>query len=218
MVPSVFLDTTVFKFAATTLRRYVGRPSTVQWGPLQVHGVTYTEEVVNPNDRISDAKLKSEAGLLPAIADLGVRGQLSFLISDEARLEQWGLPNLDSETGDFYGAPIRIASAPIEYARVMGGLGIDRRLEQSRFMESLDNPRFLELQRASGAYQGNNPTNRNQLIDAFHIWCAEHNACRFLLTLDWKLQRSLAKTRVPMKVQVVSPSELLRALEGGSAI
>lgn len=211
----VFLDTTVFKFSATALRRYVGRPSTVQWGPLTIHGVSHTEEILNPNDRISDPKLRAEAELLPTIAELGVKGRLSFLISDEARFEQWGLPNLDSETGDFYGASIRSASAPIEYARVMGGLGIDGRLEQARFLQSLNDPRFLELQKASGAYQGKNPTNRNQLIDAFHIWCAEHNSCPFLLTLDWKLQRSLARTRVPLKVHVVSPSELLRALEAG---
>ena len=134
MSPTVFLDTNVFKFSATSLRRYVGRQQTTQWGPLQVDSVVYTQELLNPNDRILNAELKAEADLLPAVAELGLQGRAHFVISDEAKYEQWGLPGLDSVTGLFFGASVGMVDAPITYARVMGGLGIDGRLEQLRFL------------------------------------------------------------------------------------
>jgi hypothetical protein len=213
MQRTVFLDTNVFKFSATSLRRYVGRKETLQWGPLEIESVLHSEQLVNPNEGIQNERLKKEATLLPAVAATGIGGQLRFVISAEARYEQWGLPNLDSETGMFYGASVSTVDAPIEYGRVMGGLGIDGPVEQTRFLTSLSNPRFVELQKATGAFQGDKPRNRNQLLDAFHLWCAEHNACDFFLTLDFKLIRVLARSKKEVAVRVVTPSELLHAVE-----
>lgn len=213
MTACVLLDTNVFKFAATELVRYVGRPQTLQWGPLTISDVVYSEQTLNPNDRIRNEELKAEAELLPAVAAKGMGGRAKFVISAEGQYEQWGLPNLDSEIGVFYGAGVEVIEAPIQYARVMGGLGIDGREEQLRFLSSIAVPRFRELQRATGAYQGNNPTNKNQLLDAFHLWCAEHNSCEFLLTLDFKLIRVVASSRIATPVRLVKPSELLRELE-----
>ena len=51
--------------------------------------------------------------------------------------------------------------------------------EQFNFLRSLQHDRFPELQRNTGAYQGEAEINRNQLLDAFHLWCSEHNACGF---------------------------------------
>ena len=212
MWPTVFLDTNVFKFSATALRRYVGRQQSTQWGPLRVESVVYTEELLNPNDRIQNRQLKAEADLLPAIAELGLQGRARFVISDEAKYEQWGLPGLDSQTGLFFGAAVDVVEAPIIYARVMGGLGIDGRLEQLRFLSEIPDKRFLALQKASGAYQGRTSRNRNQLLDAFHLWCAEHNHCEFFLTLDFKLKRVLAASRAQLHIQVVTPSEFLESI------
>jgi hypothetical protein len=69
----------------------------------------------------------------------------------------------------------------------------------------------------TGAYQGGGKWNRNQLLDAFHLWCAEYNKSDYFLTLDFKLIRILGqnrKTRLP--VRAVRPSELLAALESGN--
>ena len=212
MWPTVFLDTNVFKFSATALRRYVGRRQTTQWGPLKVDSVVYAEQLLNPNDKIQNPQLKAEADLLPAIAKLGLQRRAHFVISDEAKYEQWGLPGLDSVTGLFFGASVGMVDAPITYARVMGGLGIDGRLEQLRFLSEIPDKRFLALQKAAGAYQGKESRNRNQLLDAFHLWCAEHNRCEFFLTLDFKLKRVLTASRAQLHVQVVTPSEFLESI------
>ena len=87
----------------------------------------------------------------------------------EAEFESLGLRNMDSQTGRFYGAPIERVDAPVKYGRVMVGLGFDSKDAQFQFLSSLKNRRFLELQKITGAYQGEGKLNRNQLLDAFHF-------------------------------------------------
>ncbi len=73
--------------------------------------------------------------------------------------------------------------------RVKAFFGIERQArlklpmrEQYNFLRSLDHGRFLELRRICGAEQGQK-VNRNQLLDAFHLWCAEFNRCEYFLSL-----------------------------------
>jgi hypothetical protein len=63
-----------------------------------------------------------------------------------------------------------------------------------------------------GAEQGND-VNRNQLLDAFHLWCAEHRDCDYFLSLDFKLAQMTANSRQKLRCRVVLPSELLAALD-----
>src|SRR6202035_657880 len=109
-------------------------------------------------------------------------GRVEFLINIETQMEIWGLPNLDSETGRFYGAARRVVEAPADYNRIMFGGNASYKEEQFNFLRSLQHDRFLELQRVTGAYQGEVEINRNQLLGAFHLWCAEHNASDFFLS------------------------------------
>ena len=96
----------------------------------------------------------------------------------------------------------------------MVGLGFDSKDAQFQFLSSLKNRRFLELQKITGAYQGEGKLNRNQLLDAFHFWCAEFNSCAFFLTLDFKLIRMLNSARVKhaSPTLAVRPSELMQKL------
>lgn len=129
----------------------------------------------------------------------------------ETRLESWGLRNMDSQTGLFYGAEIETIDAPIQYSRVMVSAGMDADRLQYDFLARQEHPRFKELQKATGAYQGLKPLNRNQLLDAFHFWCAEHNSCDYFLTLDFTLVHMLstAHQRRPSTTIAVTASELL---------
>ena len=215
MPPLVFVDTNILKLAATELQRYVPRRESLQWGPMTIDAVVHDAVVVNPNDNISNPKLKAEADLLPEVANYGRQGAIEFTQTAEARYEEWGLPNMDSQTGRFYGAAVRLVEAPFKYARVMGGSGIDGGAEQYRFLASIGGTRFLTIQRATGAYQGAQPPNRNQLIDAFHIWCAESAACTYFLTLDFKLIRTIARSKLCSSVAVVLPSELIASINQG---
>jgi len=210
-----FIDTNILKFAASELFRLRPRLETLQWVPTSVDLVVHDEVIVNPNDRIANPTLKSEAALLPRVAAHGKSGVLDFVQTVEALYETWGIPNMDSESGPFYGATVRLLKdIPFKYGRVMGGLGVDGEAEQLRFINSIRDSRFEAIQRASGAFQGaNNPRNSNQLVDAFHIWCAELAGCTYFLSLDFKLKKSLAQSKIELRLQVVRPSELLVAIE-----
>jgi hypothetical protein len=176
----------------------------------------HDEVIVNPNDNISNSTLKAEADLLSEVANYSKSGVLEFVQSVEARYEEWGLPNMDSKTGQFFGAAVRLIEGPFKYERVMGGAGINGEAEQYRFLSSIRDARFLAIQRATGAYQGLQPLNRNQLIDAFHLWCADSAGCAYFLTLDFKLQRTLAQSKLETRVIVLRPSELIAEISDSS--
>ncbi|MHB1796225.1 MAG: hypothetical protein ACYCPO_14780 [Acidobacteriaceae bacterium] len=212
----VYLDTNIFKFSATHLPRLRPREMIVDWGGT-MQSVTVCDSVtVNPNDRINNSELRREAELLPQVAALATSGLADFLINTETRMEVWGLPDLDSSTGSFYGAHFTVVDAPVQYSRIMFGGNADYKEEQFDFLRSLRHERFGELQRITGAYQGETRINRNQLLDAFHLWCAEHNSCDFFLSLDFKLARVIEKSKGKPKVPVVRPSELLAAIQDGN--
>jgi len=166
----------------------------------------------NPNTRIRNPELRKESDLLEAVARLVKDGKLRAFMQIEAEFESWGLPNMLGG-GGFYGAPIEQADAPIRYERILMGAGFDAEVLQLRFLVGIKSPRFIELQKVTGAMQGNGKYCLRQLLDAFHIWCADHNCCDFFLTLDFSLIRMVAKHRFKLPLPVlVRPSELLGAL------
>lgn len=212
MQPTVYLDANVFKFAATRLLRLFPREHTVTWGEREFSTTVHDFGYLNPNESISNADLKAEAQLLQKVAEMAKSSRLSLMVQLETRLEAWGLPRMDSDDGPMYGAPLVAVNAPIQYGRIVVGGGESADERQLNFLRSLRAPRFLELQRATGAYQGPGRLNRNQLLDAFHLWCAEYNRCNYFLTLDFKLQRVLEQSRKELNTSVVRPSQLLQAV------
>jgi hypothetical protein len=211
-LPKVYLDANVFKFSATQLPRLRPRQQIVNWGGRDHEVIVHDFIIVNPNDTIPNPELKEEADLLPKVAELGKSGYVQYVIQTETLFESWGLPDMDSATGAFYGAPYMNVDAPITYGRIVGGRG-DPKEVQFEFLKSINSPRFTELQRMTGAYQGEKKLNRKQLLDAFHLWCAEHNKCAYFLTLDFKLTKVLRQNRQRrLFVNVVRPSELLTAI------
>lgn len=214
--PKVYIDTTVLKFSATRLPRLAPRKQIINWGD-RAHEVTVHNFVhVNPNDLIDNPELKAETELLPTLAEVGKHGQVKYVIQMETLFESWGIPKMDSETGKFYGAPYEVVEAPVKYGRVLFGPNLNAMERQFSFLSSIKYDRFLELQKMTGAYQGPGRLNRNQLLDAFHIWCAEHNKCDYFLTLDFKLVNVLRRQNRHLLVEVVKPSELVRKIGIGT--
>jgi hypothetical protein len=172
---------------------------------------------VNPNETISNRELRAEAELVLPLADVGKSGRVRYVIQLETLFESWGIRNMDSATGKFYGAPYDTVEAPIQYGRVLSSAFAKPKRMQFEFLTGIQSSRFKELQKITGAYQGEGNVNRNQLLDAFHLWCAEHNECNYFLTLDFKLIRVLRqKRKSPLQVKVVRPSELLEAVSDGT--
>jgi hypothetical protein len=173
----------------------------------------YDIGLVNPNASLT-GEIKTEAELLPTLAEFGKQGTVRYFIHTETEFESWGLPKMLGNTaGKFYGAPIASAASPAQYSRVMIGYYTqDPKEMQFDFLSGLNYKRFNELQRMTGAYQGPGKLHQNQLLDAFNIWCAEHNDCDFFLTLDFKLIRVVASSH-KQTIRLVKPSELLKYLE-----
>ena len=211
----VYLDSNIYKFSATQLPRSSPRSVSVNWGGHEQILTVHDPVTVNPNDRIENPDLKIEAELLPQVASLAKIGLVSFSTNIEVQIEIAGIPNLDSQTGHFYGADREIVDAPVKYSRTLFGGLDDPTHAQLKFLLTLKNRRFLELQRITGAYQGEKKVNRNQLLDAFHLWCAEHNRCDFFLSLDFKPARVIEKAKSKPAVRVVRPSQLLAAVRVG---
>ncbi|MDP3013228.1 MAG: hypothetical protein Q8M92_03235 [Candidatus Subteraquimicrobiales bacterium] len=211
-LPKIYIDTTVLKFSATRLPRLRPRKQVINWGGKEFETTVHDYIRVNPNDSIGNNKLKSEVELLPTLAEAGKRGEVQYVLQMETLFESWGIPKMDSETGTFYDAPYEHAEAPIKYSRVLIGFGLDARNMQFNFLSSIKKKRFLELQKMTGAYQGAEKLRRNQLLDAFHIWCAEHNKCDYFLTLDFKLVNVIRRQKRAPLSEVVTPSELMNKL------
>ncbi len=213
----VYLDSNICKFSATRLPRLVPRQVTIEWSgrqrPLAVHDLV----TINPNERITNPELKIEAELLPEVAALAAAGLAIFQISIETQIEIGGIPDLDSTSGYFYGAGHEIVQPPVKYSRVLIGGNEGWWEGQYRFLSSLKHERFLQLQRITGAYQGaDQRINRNQLLDSFHLWCAEHSGSDFFLSLDFKLARTIEKAKSKPTVPVVKPSQLRAAIRSGA--
>jgi hypothetical protein len=212
--PKVYIDTNVLKFSATQLPRLIPSQTTIIWGG-RIHDVMVHDfDEVNPNETITNQDLKKEAQLLPELAVLGKSGKVRYVIQMETLLESWGIPNMDSSSGRFYGSPYEPVDAPIQYGRVVFSGGGNTQKMQFEFLCGIRSQSFFELQKMTGAYQGEGKINRNQLLDAFHLWCAEHNECDYFLTLDFKLIKVLQQNqKIKLKIRPVCPSELLREVQ-----
>ncbi len=78
------------------------------------------------------------ADILPDVGQTwGRMGLVKYVIQMEAKLESWGIPNMDSKSGRFYGAPLEQIDAPVIYSRVIaGGLSHPKDM-QYEFLSSL---------------------------------------------------------------------------------
>jgi hypothetical protein len=215
--PAAFIDTVIIKYATET-QVLIPRKQRINWGgeerELTVHDFGVRREL----EMLPDNELRREASLIRAVADLARNGRLRLVTQAEVIHESWTLPWVRG--GQLYGVQIEWVDAPLEYSRILGKIvpspQSERRNDMKEstvdFLRGINYPRFRQLQIACGAHQGDR-VNENQLIDAFHVWCAEHARAEFFLTLDFKLIRTVGQhRRYPPSVQLVRPSELLAAL------
>lgn len=221
--PKVFIDTSIIKFATenTVMRP---RQQQLEWGDklleVTVHDIVTRREL----DSLPNSEVRNEALLLRPIAELAKSGKISLITQAEVVHESWTLPWVRG--AHLYGAEIEWVNAPIQYSRILGRVipsppgSRHNDLKESTvdFLKSVDHARFRQLQVACGAHQGAQELNENQLIDAFHVWCAEAAGARYFLTCDFKLIRIVrGHKRYPPRVSLVRPSELLADLSALSA-
>jgi hypothetical protein len=163
-----------------------------------------------------EPKLRAEIDLLSEVARRARVGDIELVWHIETELEFFGIYQLDGGRSELLDAGVTMVDGPLKYRRLlspMSPLSRDTwRSPRTDFLKSVNHPRFLELQRACGAFQGDH-INEQQLADAFHVWCAEATDASHFLTTDFKLARSVRGHKTaPPRVRVVAPSELLDEL------
>jgi hypothetical protein len=211
----VFLDTAVVKHsirARTVLRP---RPHQLHVGG-QLHEFVVHETVdIDPTASVQP-KLRAEIDLLHEVARRARIGDIELVWHFETELEFFGIYPLGGGKSELLDAGVTMVDGPVKYSRLvspMSPLSDDTwRSLRTDFLKSINHPRFLELQRACAAFQGDH-INEKQLVDAFHVWCAEAADASHFLTTDLKLARTVRRHKTaPPRVRVVAPSELLNEL------
>lgn len=212
---SVFLDTCVLKASVDTHLVLRPEPQKYTWGDQEFEIDVHRPVFVNQNTKYlaqGNHERFEDTVALRFIAALAKEGKIKLLVHQEVLFELMGLPRATGGGPRFYGAPIDKVESPFQYGRiVVGETGRDYQYE---FLSGVEHPRFRELQRACGAYQGaNKPLQRNQLLDAFHILCAETASATYFLTLDDSLIGVLTN-QSPRKTTVtpIAPKRLLVSL------
>jgi hypothetical protein len=208
--PRVYLETTVLKFAVDRIEGWAPTQKALNWGGRKLLLTVHKPAVTFPNEGLTNDQLKAEASLLPRVAALARANRVELLVQEETLIEFWGLPRSASRNGLFYGAPVTRVPAPFKYGRVVAAAFADARKLQYEFLARLSHKRFIEIQKACGAYQGSKSPSTNQLRDAFHVWCAECANADFFLTCDLSLVRYVRRQKryVP-RVRLLTASELL---------
>lgn len=210
----IFLDTNILQFGTEKATRLVPRKQALLWGEKEITSTVYKITDIPLHEKIKNDKLYNEIKRLPEIAKLSKDNKIDLVTHFETIFEQWGLPHTIGRRKSYFdGVKIDKTDNPIEYSRVIARLGFSGREMQSDFLQGIRHRRFIELQKATGAYQGKKKANRNQLLDAFHIWCAEQNQCDYFLTLDFKLiDYTKNQKKYKPKILLVYPSELIKKI------
>jgi hypothetical protein len=212
----VFLDTTVVQHSTRARTVLSPRRASLNVGG-RLHEVVVKEIVsIDPAASVQDPALRAEIDLLSAVARRARAGEIELLWHIESEIEFFGSHKVDGGASELLDAGVTMVDGPVKYSRqvIPSPLSGDTwRSLTTDFMRRMNHPRFLELQRACGAFQGDRVHER-QLADAFHVWCAEVAGASHFLTNDFKLIRHVRDHKAaPPRVRVVAPSELLAELE-----
>lgn len=200
--PLVFLDTCIYKAAArvTVFGKKVHHYN--QDGEYKGWHIPIVD--YNYNEDVPDDRHRKELEHVASIARLFVHGVLRAADSPEVRLEFLSLP----KSG---GGPSLLRE--VEREQLMPPVPWPMHLRLSHWREDLSahlkvirDPRFHEIKKMVGAYQGDKPAPFNQLLDALYLWTAERGGCQYFLTVDHKLRRFSFRSDT---LQIVLPSELL---------
>lgn len=214
----VFLDTAAVKHSIRSRTVLSPRRHSLNVGERLHEFVVHEIVNIDPTASVTPGQqLRTEINLLSEVARRAKARDIELLWDIESEIGFFGILLFPGGgASELIDAGVTIVEGPVKYSRLLSPLsplsGETWRSLRTDFLKSIDRPRFLELQRACGAFQGDH-VNENQLVDAFHIWCAEAADASHFLTTDFKLARLVRGHKAaPPRVRVVSPSELLEEL------
>ena len=212
----IYVDANILQNSDVGRISWLPEEWSVNWGGNTIKGTSYHRyEVSDKRITIRDRQLLKESLAIQLLARFDQLPTVHFLQQYETQLETKYMPGTSLP---LFGARVLSAGNPIPYARALSG---HLASSQSEFMERIDHARFRYFQKLVGVQKGMGEKRRGaQLLDAWHLWCAEQNQCAYFLTMDFKLVRMLQNavnvkpsSQPPTPVRAVKPSELLDELK-----
>ena len=98
--------------------------------------------------------------------------------------------------------------APVRYERLLSPAWLNPGDPQLEFLREIADERYAQWKRASNVLPGTK-AEKNQLLDAFYLWTAEHNRCDYFLTMDYKLIATIARSGLESRLRLIAPTEFL---------
>lgn len=210
----VFIDTNILKFSAVKKYCYLPKTTKNNWNGEDYEGKIYEHYTANDINKIKNDTQKRDAVFLGILAYAGISGSLEYFIHREVDLELWGLPGTSSPSGRFFDCPLSKIQDPFPpKERIVFGGEKKFREHTLDFLSSIQEPRYLEITKMTGAFQGaGRSLHLNQALDAYFIWCAECAGLEYFLTMDYKLIKVVASSKRETAVKLITPEGLLRDL------
>lgn len=208
----VFLDANIFKFSAVKKHVYAKHKKVITWGDFRKEIEYHVPYTLNDLSKIKTETQRRDAICLGMLAFLGKEKRVEYFLHRFVDDEVAGLPNMVSPSGRFFDCPIKWVVDPHPLmSGLVYGAGRTHKEHTLEFLTAIKEGRFKALAKLTGAYQGENrPLNLNQVLDAYHLWCAEAAQIEYFLTMDYKLAKVVERGRQNLAVKIVTPQAALR--------
>jgi len=213
--PHIFLDTNIFKFAARIKKVRVPHREQIEWGDIVEDIDVYRPYVHNSIYRIRDKKQRLDASYIPMLAFSGLQGHGMFWTHKEVDMETWGIPGMNNIHGLFYNCPInKLPSPEGERCRIIAGGNKKFDEHTLDYLSNIEDKRYKEICKFTGGFQGKGkPMNRNQALDAYHLWCAEYSQMDYFVTMDYKLIKIIINNKkADLELKIVNPKNLFQEI------
>lgn len=207
----VFVDTSALKAAHDSQLLFLPRRQILDWGhtktEVTVHDLVYHNQNVRLREKGNESAFRNRTANR-FVARLAAERKIQLVVSDEVCFEAMGVPRVDFT---YFNAPLGRAISPAMHAGMtIDGSGVGH---LHNALCGIRDKRFVELQKLAGAYQGADVRpQRNQLLDAYHIWTGEVAGADYLLTHDEKLVRMWKSSRRAGSCQPIDAEPLIRQL------
>lgn len=206
----VFIDNCVVRNSQQVRIELEEVQENINWGGQEFTVPITKPKAVYPNEKFknqNDLRAYVDSQKIPRIEKLARLKLIKLYWHHELRWEFISKRKLKKGNVSIVNY-IHEANSPIYYSRVVAS-AISKEDYQFNFIKNLKHQRFNEWKNACGVIAGSKKE-RNQTLDAFHLWTAEHNWCDYFVTMDYKLISAVEKSTLKTELNIVSPTELLK--------
>jgi len=205
----VFLDTTVVRNSQQKRVVWDEEPQLINWGGREFEVPVFTPHELTPNEKFKNQgnlKAYRDAKRIQYIEKIARLKLIKLLWHFELHWEFISRRKMSKGTPSIC-QYIEAANSPLLYGRTVAS-AFSNEDHQFEFLKKLTHPRYDEWKAAANVISGSK-REKNQLLDAFHLWTAEHNWCDYFVTMDYKLIETVAQSSIKSSLVLVCPTEFI---------